>query len=176
MIRTKAQQGRDSTEANEGMGQTKRKQGRRIIRSNWMRGVRGCFVCGKSQRANEHHSRDKVTASINRLKSDHSSALISVEDLAFLANNYFNCEDERNDEFETDLADNDIFDEEDILTFAAYFDLRNAESTLATTYFLHGLFLDVDYANALMSRQKQLNRPHSLTFAGVRIDTCANRR
>lgn len=180
MIRTKAQQGRDSAETNEGMGHTRRKQGRRIVRSNWMRGVHGCFVCGKSLRANAHLPRDEVTAAISRLKADHPSALIFIEDLAFLPNNYFNCKDEGNDEFEADLADNDIFDEEgdeeDILAFAADFDLRNTESALATTYFLHGLSLDVDYANALISMQKQLNRPHSLTFAGVRIDTCANRR
>lgn len=36
----------------------------RHLRSHWMQALRGCFVCGKEQRDNHHHSRDEVTEAI----------------------------------------------------------------------------------------------------------------
>lgn len=46
-----------------------------------MCGIKGCCVCGKDHRENSKHPPEKVTASINRLKSKNPKALITIEDL-----------------------------------------------------------------------------------------------
>lgn len=104
---------RRPTEHTHGHGRGNRD--RRVVKSNWMRGVRGCFVCGRSHRANEHHPRDEVTAAINRLKARHPRALITVDDLAFLANNYLNMDedDDEEEDPEADVAEDDIFEDEE---------------------------------------------------------------
>lgn len=39
-------------------------------------------MCGEPHNANTKHSRDQVTATINRLKQKHPKALLTIEDLA----------------------------------------------------------------------------------------------
>lgn len=46
-----------------------------------MRGVKGCFVCGKDHRANTKHPRDEVTTAINGLKEKHPSSLFTIEEM-----------------------------------------------------------------------------------------------
>lgn len=50
-----------------------------------MRGVRGCFVCGQDHRANDRHSSEEVNMAVKKLKAKTRKALISIEDLAFIA-------------------------------------------------------------------------------------------
>lgn len=69
----------------KGRGSLGRAPGRRL-NSNWMRGVRGCFVCGQDHRANTRYSRDEVTAAINKLKAKHPAALLTVEDFSSIIN------------------------------------------------------------------------------------------
>lgn len=55
---------------------------RKLLSSEWIRGVKGYFVCAKDHRENNRHIRDKVNTAIKSLLSKHSQALVSVEDLA----------------------------------------------------------------------------------------------
>lgn len=56
------------------------RQGKRLSPS-WMRGVKGCFVCGQDHRTNTKHPRGEVIASINRLRRQHPTSLLSVADM-----------------------------------------------------------------------------------------------
>lgn len=56
-------------------------RGGRRLKSGWMRGVKGCFVCGRNHLANDKHPREEVTAAIRRLKENHPAALLSTTDL-----------------------------------------------------------------------------------------------
>ena len=51
-----------------------------------MRGVKGCFVCGKDHRANDRHPRTEVSAAIQKLKEKHPEALITIGDLDAIFN------------------------------------------------------------------------------------------
>lgn len=55
--------------------------GGRRLNSAWMRGVKGCFVCGQNHRANTRHSLEEVTKAINKLKERHPMAFLTVENL-----------------------------------------------------------------------------------------------
>lgn len=72
-----------------------------------MRGVKGCVVCGKDHRANSRHSREEVTAAINKLKSRQPSALITVEDLSSVMEMTADEEDETESEEEGDIMWNE---------------------------------------------------------------------
>lgn len=56
---------------------------RRLI-SHWMRGVRGCFVCGKDHRPKDRHSQEEFHMAVQRLEEKNTKALLTIEDVAFL--------------------------------------------------------------------------------------------
>lgn len=49
-----------------------------------MRGVKGCFFCGRDHLENEKHSRDEVKEAVRKLKAKNQTALITVEDLVLV--------------------------------------------------------------------------------------------
>lgn len=56
-------------------------EGGRRLKSGWMRGVKGCFVCGRNIRSNDKKTREEVSTAIRRLTENHPTALLSVTDL-----------------------------------------------------------------------------------------------
>lgn len=55
---------------------------RMFLGPDWMKGVKGCFLCRKDHRSNACHKQEKVTAAINRLEEKHLQVLLSVANLA----------------------------------------------------------------------------------------------
>lgn len=49
-----------------------------------MHGVKGCFVCRQDTLARQQRSRDNITATIERLKCEHSNELSTVEKLSVI--------------------------------------------------------------------------------------------
>lgn len=105
-----------------------------------MRGVKGCFVCGRDLRANSRHSREELTAAINKLKSRHPSALITVEDLssvmAMAIDDAENAESENEDDAFWNEEDDDSDEPE--LAYMATIDQKAVETMLADNAFTHG--------------------------------------
>lgn len=64
--------------------------GRKQLRSSWMLGVHGCFVCGKYHTENKKHPRVEVSAAIRKLKDRHPTTLLRVTDM----NAIFNVKDD----------------------------------------------------------------------------------
>lgn len=54
---------------------------RKRLNPSWMCSVKSCFVCGKHYLAGPRHSGDKITASIEKMKYEHLTAILTVEDL-----------------------------------------------------------------------------------------------
>lgn len=96
----------------------RQKRGRRIC-PLWMCGEKGCFVCGRRHRANEKHYLYKVTAAARKLKEKKPTALLTVEDLALLANLCASTNYKRKDDYVADWAkDNyDIDKDNEISTY-----------------------------------------------------------
>lgn len=46
-----------------------------------MQGIKVCFVCGRDHYARTLHIPEEVTAAVNKLKSKHPYALLTVEDI-----------------------------------------------------------------------------------------------
>lgn len=70
----------------QGQSNSDRRYGNGQLRSSWMKGVKGCFVCGKDHLANSRHSREEVTAAIEKLKAKPPRALLTVDDLHSVVN------------------------------------------------------------------------------------------
>lgn len=142
----------------------------------WMRGVKGCFVCGENHRANTRHPPHEVTAAIEKLKSKHPQALITVEDLAAVVEMTSN-----NDEHDSGVQwlDDTIAvdtDQVDQLTYLTVEEAQSVESTLAEISYKHGATDNKDMTAALVSNNTQLRKEPSTIFKGIIIDTAANRR
>lgn len=51
------------------------------LRPSKTRGVKGCFACEQDHFSKKRHSRDEITAAIERLNPMHRTVLLTVEDL-----------------------------------------------------------------------------------------------
>lgn len=114
----------------------------RRINSNWMRGVKGCFVCGKDHRANKKHPRDEFTLAINRLKAKHPSALLTIEDMHSVIM-MAQTDDENDGSNEDDDAnamwlESDDDDEKSDLAYICTHGLKDVQMSLANNAFIHG--------------------------------------
>lgn len=83
-IKTYRKRGYKAYRGNGGTARTRPNNWR--IRSSWLRGVKGCFVCGRDHMTNENNSRAEVIAAIERLKKNHPSTLVSLADLDYITN------------------------------------------------------------------------------------------
>lgn len=166
-----------------------------------MRGVKGCFVCGRDHRAKTRHPREEVTAAINRLKSKHPTAWLTVDDLAAVFDMAM-VDDESNPNKEPDAQwaeDDELGDIEEDLRFMEETGSQ-VERALASSAFLHGSAYSTTLEVAIKEMQNQLDSegngafngvcmdPGAISammsrdeehpaesFDGLRIDTCANR-
>lgn len=59
---------------------------RNKVSPEWMRGVKGCSVCGQDHRANTRNYRNEVTATVKKLKDRNPQALVTVDELADVVN------------------------------------------------------------------------------------------
>lgn len=148
------------------------------LSSVWMRGVKGCLVCGQSQREKVRHTRDEVTAAINKLKEKLPSALITIADVVHIVEQ---CNEEKGstsneNDIMAEWAEEDEGTDDSTLTFIAEHDLFSIEESLDTSSFLHGRSFLSTRVTALLSMRTHLNHVQHARFHGVRLDMCANRR
>lgn len=55
----------------------------------WMRGVKGCFVCRRlDHHSRKKHSRDEVTAEINKPKMRYPTPLLTSKEHAYISSMY----------------------------------------------------------------------------------------
>lgn len=106
------------------------------LRSHWLRGVRGCFICAKDHRANHRRQCDEDTKFFQRLKKMHPKAVITSEYTEFLTSQLH--EDNTDDDEEAvaqsaqDIDDSDGSDQ----VFIAENDLRDVEEMFSNAAFL----------------------------------------
>lgn len=91
-------------------GEARRRQYRnnfkqRKISSNWIKGVKGCFVCGKNHKARTRHSTQEIRKAIEGLKQKNPSATISLDDLSYISNELCENENESEDYLVYDSGD-----------------------------------------------------------------------
>lgn len=108
----------------------------------WMRGVRSCFVFRNDHRSNDKLTRDEVAAAVNRLKSKHPTALLTVEDLEFVADMFFAEEDVEPEAYVAVCWYDEEYDTEgESETDIAYVSesyLKKFEVSISNYDFLHG--------------------------------------
>lgn len=155
----------------------RRRRPHRQLNSAWWKGVKGCFVCGKDHLARTRHGKDEITKAIDKLRSNHPSALLTVEDLAFVIDMVMTETDEK------DSSDEDYVkwideDQEDPPTafLMTEKDASSIEKKLANTAFIHGRTHQGDMNLAMTVMRDQLKHKSGANFDGVRLDTAANRR
>lgn len=149
----------------------------RRLSPSWMKGVKGCFVCGGDHMANTRHNTEDVTEAINRLKANHPSALLTVEDLSNVMdmvkphddNNNVNTENVR--WVEDDAEDSD-------LSFMTIEEAKKVALTLHDNKTNHCRnYVHKSKENiALTIYNNNNNISDEVKFNGVVIDTAANRR
>ena len=146
-------------------------RGRRLC-PDWMKGVKGCFVCGQDHRANTRHSNEEVKKAIDRLKAAHPKALLTIEDLSSVVN--MTTYDDDNDDVRwlDDLEDED----NDEIVMMAREDVKMLETALANNAFEHGRSLGGDLDEALLTMNQHIRHSGREEFKGVTIDTGANRK
>lgn len=152
----------------------------RRINSGWMRGVKGCFVCGGNHRANTRHKREEVTAAITKLKSNHPSALLTVDDLALVIDMVLDDDDEIQGHQDDDgvewMDDQEATEEPSDIAFMTETEAKSVEQALSNSAYLHGQSYPKDMDTALLSMNKQLVSRSGPPFNGITIDTAANRK
>lgn len=156
----------------------------------WMRGIKGCFVCGKDHNANTKHPPDEVTAAINKLKAKHPQALLTVEDLAAVVEmtttDEQRQEEEQGDdpvwldeEEESDSDDYDAnvaMDETEALTTLTNEAAEELEVCLANVATAHGMCFTSGMETALAAAKTFFPTRQAAEFQGITVDTGANRR
>lgn len=153
----------------------------------WMRGIKGCFVCGKDHRANTRHPREEVIEAINRLKRKHPRALTTVADISAvmemteISNQDGECESDV--QWDIDEEDEDLLyiaevEEEQFsgINLMTKEDVHEIEENLANIAFIHGRSHITDMSMALTTMNTELRKGEGPLFDGVRLETCATRR
>lgn len=146
----------------------------RRLRSSWMRGVKGYFVCGGDHRANAKHPRAEVTAAVKKLKDKHPTALLSVEDLDAVLEMAGDEEggDESGSEVGAQWADEFEEEEEECdLAFVADYDLAQLEASLANAALEHGRSIKPTNQHTLVTMNNWLHPERPSTFDGIRLAT-----
>ena len=148
----------------------------RRINSDWIKGVKGCFVCGQDHRANTRHSREEVTEAVNKLKARHPTALLTIEDLSSVVN-MVNVDEEGESQGEDVMwhEEDDDSEETDII-YMSMSDMEAVERSLADNAFIHGRILTSGPTSALITMNTHSTITKERSFNGVTIDTAANRK
>lgn len=147
--------------------------GRSRLNSNWMKGVKVCFVCGKDHYDRTLHSREEVTEAIKRLKENHPTSLLTIEYLHSVME--MAAREAEKDDGEDDNViwneDGDSSDESEIALIAQT-DLMEVEMKLTDSAFIHGYISP----NTPTSTPLTMTSADASPVNGVIIDTAANRR
>lgn len=146
------------------------------ISPNWLRGIKGCYVCGKAHRARSRHSPSEVKEAIQRIKNSNPTAMLSASDLAFIADELIPNEDEEDDEnVVLSEEEEEEFNESAFVANDEHGLNKGSEILLSNQSFLHGTTFAKDMEMAMASMSKDLKMGEEEIFKGIYIDTCANR-
>lgn len=150
----------------------------RRFSSSLLKGIKGCYVCGRDHNARSRHTQEEVKAAVEKLKKKHPTAMLSVEDLAFITNE-LTCDVDENPAPED--GDQNIFsdsDEDSNVVYVAEDTLnlnKSNEVMLANNSFLHGRTHMRDKKRQMDRMRSELTDGECTKFRGLLIDTCANR-
>lgn len=148
-----------------------------------MRGVKGSFVCGQDHRSNTRHSREEVTAAIEKLKAKNPSALLPVEDVQSAVNMAMESDaTDQNSDGDGEVLwneENDGSTESDIVYMASS-NMKSVEETLANNAFTHGCLTNATDTQGIEDPYLTFYcypaHKNQLQFKGIIIETAANRR
>lgn len=152
------------------------------LSSRWLAGQNGCWVCGKSHKAKERHSKEEIVEAIEKLRSRQPNAMLTVEDLALISNDLAaNGSDEDNESKNEDESHGNhiVFSEDE--TDESYFTCDEAplhkqhEEHFANVAFVHGRNYNYDHSYALGIMHREIRQGEEERFNGIFLDTCANR-
>ena len=139
--------------------------------SKWLAGHKGCFVCKKNHRARQHHSHQEVSAAIEKIKKRYPAVLFTIEDIALLANEQAN-----DDEDDVSITFSDSEDDTEAHVAEESIDVwRDEEQYLANVAFIHGRTFEKDSKQQIAAMISELRKGEREKFDGLYIDTCANR-
>ena len=79
----------------------------RRLSSKWIKGIKGCYVCGKNHRAATRHSPQQVREAIRKLKHEHPSALLSVEDMVYISEELIVDKEDKSESDDDKFEDNE---------------------------------------------------------------------
>lgn len=155
-------------------GQYQRYRRPRRFSSKWIKGVKGCYVCGQDHKAHTRHSPEEVRAAIKRLKSSHLSAMLIVEDVAYISEQLTEVPETIDTPDEIQFSDSD---DDDTAYLAADTDnlQRDTEVYLANSAFVHGRTFSTDLKSGMAAMFSALSMGEVPRFKGILIDSCANR-
>ncbi len=143
-------------------------KGERKLSTRWLRGIKGCYVCRKDHLAHTRHSPEEVRRAIERLKKEHPKALISVEDLSFIADDLHDDTEDNESIFESDSEEANFADTSTELD-------ENTEIYLSNIAYLHGNSFTKDLEKDYKQMEAALYTEPCSKFRGIKLDTCANR-
>jgi len=144
----------------------------------WLAGAKGCYVCGQNHSARTRHSQEEVRAALEKLRRNHSSAMVSVEDLALIVENLTVQEEVDDGDDGDDVILSESEEESEDIAYIAEdsMDLhKSEEERLANISFMHGRTFSRDLSQAMSAMNSQLSVGTEVPFRGLHIDTCANR-
>lgn len=148
------------------------------VSSSWLRGHKGCYVCGKDHLARTKHTKTEISDAIQRLKRKDPTAMISVDDLAFITGELsideISSEDHEGEDvvFSENVQDDadSTYITEDAMNLNKSEEIRRANSA-----FMHGTSFANDHFKKLLTMTAELSAGEGPVFKGIYIDTCANR-
>lgn len=151
--------------------QSGRLRDQRRLKSHLMQGIKGCFVCGQEDRADDKHYRDEVTVAMRKLKENQSKAFITVEDLTYITDSFFHENIDPN-EAHISIEWEETQESEDETELIATCDLPYIEERRLDAAFIHGRSIHAindDVSQAMNYFEDNFKVPQS--FLGVRFDT-----
>lgn len=151
------------------------RKGRKLT-SPWIRGVKGCIVCGRPHRANFKQFRDEVNTAVAKLKKKHPTALLTVSDNAFITELSLGDQTESDDDLHAEWAQDGSDGETDFerdLSYIVIGSLEEVEESLSEAAFLYGISIAATKKDDM---HVYLGSSTGKGFDGVRIETCCNKR
>lgn len=131
-----------------------------------MRGVNGCFICGKYHRTNTKHTQKQFTAEVIKLKKNHLRALLAVEDLGPMVH-MAGADDFVEDEDDMVQLACDSYEEDSDLSFITVKNAAGLQSSLSASALLHGRsnFTYLDFA--LVTINEKFDKEEGPAFDGI---------
>lgn len=159
-----------------GRGRRGSNQRRRRPFLRWLRGVKGCMVCGKEGHlANQRQSEDEVKEAVRKLKEKQSTAMLTGEDLplffeTFDGDDALYAGDDGGDGEDVN-ADEEEENEESDIVYMAEEDMAEIQATMTKVAFLHGRTIQAKRNTMIAAMYTSISPRDSTKFEGVKIDT-----